>query len=73
MTWVRAALELQGLAHYVPQELLPGQRSARLVVNAARRLGEPAGSHILAVQRSREAVPRQPAGIDDKPLGKLAF
>ncbi len=52
-------------------DVLPGQRSTRALVDARRRLRQPAGGDVLVAQSRGVAMPGQPGRIDDQPLGQL--
>ena len=54
-------------------DLLPAERSARTLVDAAHRLLQPAGGDVLAAQSGGVAVPAQPRGIDQQPFRQQAF
>ena len=54
-------------------DLLPAERAARALIDAARRLLQPACCHVLAAQSGRIAVPGQPRGIDQQPFRQQVF
>jgi len=53
--------------------LLPGEFAARPLIDPSCRLGEPAGSNVLAAQTCRVAITGEPCSVDQQPLGKVAL